>query len=251
MKYYEEWEFNVAGIYNYKRKGYLDAYFSYVKENHEKIDGDIIEAGVWRGASLLGMAAMLKELGSSKKVFGYDTFKGFPPVYHFTDKIEHFEVMAEKGEISKEHLAKVKHNVSMRSLSLNINSAKVDAENISLSADFSDNNKDLILRKCDFFGLDNVVLVEGAFSDTMIQENMNMKIMAGMLDCDLYHSYHTCFNFIWPQLSDKGIIYLDEYYSLKFPGAKAATDEFFNNKDSKPQKHPELLGDFERWFVKK
>ena len=42
MKYYEEWEFNVAGIYNYKRKGYLDAYFSYVKENHEKIDGDII-----------------------------------------------------------------------------------------------------------------------------------------------------------------------------------------------------------------
>ena len=251
MKYYEDWEFNVAGIYNYKRKGYLDAYFSYVKDNHDKIEGDILEAGVFKGASLLGMAAMLKELGSSKKVYGYDTFKGFPSIYHMTDKIEHFDQMAINGEISQDHLAKVKHNISIRSLSLNIDADKVNAKNISLSADFSNNSKDLILRKCEFFDLDNVVLVEGKFSETMIKENMNIKIMAGMLDCDLYDSYQTCLNFIWPQLSDEGIIYLDEYYSLKFPGAKAATDEFFKNKDSKPQKYPELLGDFERWFVKK
>ena len=77
----------------------------------------------------------------------------------------------------------------------------------------------------------------------------DMELMAAILDCDLYESYHTSLNFIWPKLSDNGYIYLDEYYSLKFPGAMIATDEFFQTKRQKPICHMKEKGDFERWSV--
>ena len=44
----------------------------YVVENN--IDGDIVECGVWRGGCSLAMAYILKLLGSSKKVYLYDTY---------------------------------------------------------------------------------------------------------------------------------------------------------------------------------
>ena len=47
----------------------------------------------------------------------------------------------------------------------------------------------------------------------------------------------------------KGIIYLDEYYSLKFPGAKIATDKFCREKIF-PNKIKNLKEDFERWYIK-
>ena len=46
-------------------------------------------------------------------------------------------------------------------------------------------------------------------------------------------------------------MYLDEYYSLKFPGARIATDEFFFDKNDKPEMYPRQTMDFERWFVTK
>ena len=44
---------------------------------------------------------------------------------------------------------------------------------------------------------------------------------------------------------------LDEYYSLKFPGAKIACDEFFKENRIFPKFSKIRQGDFERWYVKK
>ena len=63
-----------------------------MKENHNKIDGDIVESGVYKGSSLLAMGLLLKEIGSSKKVYGFDSFSGFPPVFHDYD--DTYNVMA-------------------------------------------------------------------------------------------------------------------------------------------------------------
>ena len=76
-------------------------------------------------------------------------------------------------------------------------------------------------------------------------------IAAAILDCDLYGSYLVALDFIWPRLSSGGIIYLDEYYSLKFPGARLAVDEFFDNKSSHFTKVVDDFNGFERWFVRK
>ena len=110
MLLYEDWEFNVLGIYNYKKPGPLENYFDFIRENHLRIKGDILEAGVYQGRSLLGMALMLKELGSDKKVYGFDTFSGFPPIYHENDEFAKFEWLLGQGRISSDHFEKIKRN---------------------------------------------------------------------------------------------------------------------------------------------
>ena len=60
----KDWEFNVLGIYNYLKSGRFDSLFNFIKENHHKIKGDIVEAGVFRGNSLIAIAMYLKEIDS-------------------------------------------------------------------------------------------------------------------------------------------------------------------------------------------
>ena len=56
----------------------MDAILKIIRENHTEILGDIVEAGVYRGNSLIAIGMLLKELGSSKKIYGFDSFSGFP-----------------------------------------------------------------------------------------------------------------------------------------------------------------------------
>ncbi len=74
-------------------------------------------------------------------------------------------------------------------------------------------------------------------------------IFAGIIDCDLYQSYIETYNFVWPRLENGAMIYLDEYYSLKFPGARRATDEFIRDKPACLEMSPHRPGDFERWHL--
>ena len=59
------------------------------------------------------------------------------------------------------------------------------------------------------------------------------------------------FDFVWEKMVKNSYMFLDEYYSLKFPGAKIATDEFFAAKIQKPKMHKVEKNEFERWYVKK
>ncbi len=245
----EDWEFNVIGAYNYKKWGPLHNYFNFVKNNHDKLDGDLLEAGVFQGRSLLGMALMLKEIGSDKKIYGFDTFTGFPPAYHKYDKLEYFQVLCEQGRITEEHYKKHIKNAEMRQLLIN---EKVDEKNISLSGNFENNSLDVLNKKISYLGLDNVILIPGPFEETMSSKSdYKNQWFSAMFDCDLYKSYMVGLNFIWSKMTLGGYIYLDEYYSLKFPGARIAVDEFLSNKPEKPFLHEKIDGDFERWSISK
>ena len=57
--------------------------------------------------------------------------------------------------------------------------------------------------------------------------------MCCLIDCDLYESYKYTLPKAWENTITGGMIYLDEYYSLKFPGAKIAVDEFIKDKSIK------------------
>jgi len=50
----------------------------------ENIEGDIIECGVWRGGACIYAKTVVDALGSSKRVFVADSFRGFPvPKYNW------------------------------------------------------------------------------------------------------------------------------------------------------------------------
>ena len=242
----ENWEFDVLKIYNYRKDIQLKYYFDFVLNNDQNIDGDIIEAGVFQGKAILGMGLMLKELGSKKKIYGFDSFSGFPPIYSPYDDLSYFDLQFKEGIITEQHYAKIKRNISMRSLQVK----EVNEKSISLSGDFSENNLELLKSKIEYLGLDNIELVVGDFATTM-QGNFNGPISCVLFDCDLYESYKTCLNYVWPSLVSGGMCYFDEYYSLKFPGARKAADNFFATRPEKISRHPLITGDFERWSVVK
>lgn len=243
-----DWEYNVLDIYNYNKSGKLDGYFNFIKTNHNHIKGDICEIGVYKGHSLISTALMLKEIGSNKKVLGFDSFSGFPS-YHANDDLSKFEELYKNGFISDEHIHDFRLNLEFKAF---VSGVPASPSNISSSQDFSETSLSLLKRKIEYFELDNVVLVDGDFKDTMQnKEYQNIKFMAALLDCDLYEGHKIALPFIWERLENEGYIYLDEYYSLKFPGARIATDEFFLNKTDKPEMYPIRQMDFERWFVKK
>ena len=122
---------------------------------------------------------------------------------------------------------------------------------ISSSGEFEETSLKILNKKIEYLQLENVVLVQGDFSETMKNSQGIDKVMSAVIDCDLYESYQDSLNFIWPKLSKGGFIHLDEYYSLKYPGARRATLEFINDKPDAFLDEKSLDGDFESWFLTK
>lgn len=248
LNFNKDWEFNVLGIDNYKRPDKFRSYYQFLRENHDKIDGDICEVGVFRGFSLLATAMLLKELKSDKVVWGFDSFSGFPE-YHENDHLEKFETLYKDGSISSEMYEDVKRNQKFKSF---MSRREVDVTNISSSGDFSDTSYGFLKEKIDYLSLDNIRLIKGDFAKTMVNpEEGPGTLCAGLIDCDLYLGYQVSLPYVWERMSAGGYLYLDEYYSLKFPGARIATDEYFEDKEQKPEQHEFETGAFERWFVSK
>ncbi len=119
--------------------------------------------------------------------------------------------------------------MKIRSLYLNEES-NLNAKNISNSGDFSNCNYEVLQKKIQFLKLDNIELVKGSFKETLKNINNYGESMCCLIDCDLYESYKYTLPKAWENTIKGGMIYLDEYYSLKFPGAKIAVDEFVKNK---------------------
>ena len=250
----KDWEFNILNIYNYNKPGSFSSYFEFIKKNHKKLPGDLLEAGVHKGKSLLSVALFLKEIGSKKKVYGYDTWTGFPknqknnPMDHFL----RWKELLKKKSITKTHYNDVLKNRKFISFLKKKNNNKINSYNLSSSGDFSNCSITELQKKIKFLKLDNIVLVKGDFAETLVNENKKFNnLFAAIIDADLYSSYNKALPFIWENLVKNGFLFLDEYYSLKFPGARIACDNFFKDKNSKPKKIKQIKGDFERWYVKK
>lgn len=243
-----EYLFNLMGVENFRKDSFsrLRHYFNFIRENDSKFDGNIWEFGVFRGASLVATALLLKEIGSKKKVYGMDSFSGFPS-YDEKDSLEQFSLKC--PSVFTEDLCKI----AIQSHEIVEYNSKIQpqANNISSSGAFNDTSLDFVNKKIDHFELDNIVLIEGSFENTIprIEDSFDEKIFAANIDCDLYLGYKLALDFCWKGLINNGFIHLDEYYSLKFPGAKIATDEFCSLKNIRPIKLDSRAGEFERWAI--
>lgn len=242
----ENWEFNSLGIYNYNRPGPLDLYFNNIRLRALLDPGDLIEAGVFNGRTILATALLLREIGSEKTVYGFDSFSGFPNLYSGFDEIKLNKI---DNDLPPVYEIRQKRLLEIRKFLTN---SKIDKDNISSSFNFSDCKKNVIEQKIEFLGLKNVRLVPGLFVDTMRGDFIPDGIFSAFLDCDLHDSYTTSLNFLWPQLIKGGVLYADEYYSLKFPGARIAVDNFMkDNNFQRIMYSGDLNDEFERnLFIK-
>jgi len=250
----KDFEFNLLNIENYHLNPRMIFFKNHFKKNLS-IPGDYFEFGVYQGSSLISVALLFKKLGIKRKVYGFDSFQGFPS-YHKYDDFKNFKRLLKKKLITKSHYKDVKSFKSIKIFlgRLSKKNNFFHPKSISSSKDFSNNSYSNLIKKIKFLKLNNIQLIKGDFKKSIpnfFKKNPNKKIFAANIDCDLYNSYKIVFDYSWKRLSKNGIIYLDEYYSLKFPGARIASDQFFKQKKILPKKIKTWSTDFERWYIKK
>lgn len=244
------WEFNTLGVYDFTKPGPYQYIFKFLQENQSNLNGDILEAGTYRGRTALSMGLFLDQHRFTGTIHGFDTFSGFP-MYSINDMPERFQELFELKLITEDHFSRVQR---LRLIKEDLFKQDFHPAKTSSSGDFSNNSIDSLYTKIEFLGLRNICLHVGPFETTMkLGEAQNLRFSVIFLDCDLYDGYMETLQYGWDKLIPGGIVFLDEYYSLKFPGARIAVNEFFADK-----KDFELIeisdtsyDDFERWVVRK
>jgi len=244
---FEAWELNILGVYDvvspHPTTG-LEEWFAFLRRSHALV-GDVCEFGVFRGRSLIGAAVLLQSAGDARRVVGFDTFAGFPELAE-EDLPERFAEMAERGQISAEHLARVRRNAEL----LEATGRSIDPLRSSTSGSFSATSRALIEDRARIVGVeDRITLFEGDFAPSLaLPENRDRVVSGVLIDSDLHDGYAAVLPWAWARMVPGGMIYLDEYYSLKFPGPRIAVDTFCAEHGIRPT----LLrrdGSFERWAI--
>lgn len=172
------------------------------------IRGSILECGVYRGATLLGMTHILTKRRIGVRVLGFDSFEGFPEPTQ--------EDAQPSGELHPD----------VRPGALADSSLETLRERIGL------------LR-----WEERIRLVPGFFEKTL-GSIAGERFSLVHLDCDLYTSYRTCLEFVYPRMLSGSVIVLDDYRlpANVYPGADRAVDEFFADKPEKPERFDHPLG---------
>lgn len=218
-------------------------YYNFIKKNINRINGDILEFGVFQGRSLLATAILLKRLNSKKKIFGFDSFSGFPA--NCVNEFDDFKYLKRDKSIYNKFLITKKIIDKFRK------TQNLNPFNISSSLNFAKNNFQDLKKKIKILKLDNIVLIKGDFAKTVptfFKKKFN--VFAANIDSDLYKTYKIVLKSLSSKLSRGGYVHLDEYYSIKFPGGYIATNDFIkNNINFKIIKNKTYKWEFNRYYL--
>jgi len=175
----------------------------YVEMN--KIEGDVVECGVWKGGNSMVMALTL-QLGHSqhRHLYMYDTYEG----------------MVEPGE--KDIDFKGRHSASDWKKH---QTSDVNEWCYSPIEDVMQNMGST------GYPMDKIHFVKGKVQDTIPGEVPD-KIAVLRLDTDWYDSTRHELLHLFPRLSTNGVLLIDDYGHWK--GQKEAVDEFFAEHRFKP-----------------
>lgn len=168
----------------------------YVVEN--RIEGDFVECGVWRGGSCMLMAHTLKALGeTSRTLYLYDTFTG----------------MTRPGE----------HDIRQRDRGEQITrweASRREGHNAWAYAPIDEVRENLLTTG---YPEERLVFVEGEVQKTL-PATAPERVALLRLDTDWYESTRHELVHLYPRLSHRGVLILDDYGS--FEGARRAVDEY-------------------------
>jgi len=172
------------------------------------IDGDVVECGIGRGRSLLVILAinwfLAKKEGGQRRVFGYDSFEGFPePTLEDASKRA-----PKKGEWSRSPSGKYKYSIDF--IKMVLSKAGLPVARLPL------------------------VLTRGFFCDSL-KKHPDRPIALLHLDGDLYQSYKDCLVNLYEKVARGGVIVFDDFQGRRpqldaFPGSRLAIKEFLGKE---------------------
>ena len=161
----------------------------------QKVPGDIVECGVFKGAGLFYWLKLLKIFcpGEARRVVGFDTFDSFASTLLDYEKKEASAFVGEAGFVG------------------------VDTKEL-----------DTVLKNS---GFSDSELVKGDVINTIpeyCKNNPGFRISLLNLDLDTYKGTKAALDGFWPHVSRGGIVVLDEYGKRGW-GESDAVDEFIAN----------------------
>lgn len=167
--------------------------------NKFKIEGSIVECGVWKGGSMLATAETLLHLGdTTRELFLYDTFEGMPP----------------PDDIDK--------TVHDRGASKLLEQDRDKASSLIWAYSTLQEVKSTLNRSN--YPTDKIKYVVGKVEDT-IPSTLPRTIALLRLDTDWYASTKHELHHLFPLITKGGILIIDDYGFWK--GARKAVDEYF------------------------
>jgi len=168
----------------------------YITRN--KIEGDVVECGVWKGGSMLTIADTLHSQNDlSRQLYLYDTFEGMPAPAEVD--VSHDNLKAEKLLESDKDKAK------------NLIWAYSALEEVKRTMALS------------VYPGQKVHFIKGKVEDTIPQQ-IPEKIALLRLDTDWYESTKHELIHLFPRLVPGGVLIIDDYGYWK--GARKAVDEY-------------------------
>lgn len=173
------------------------------------IEGDFVECGVYKGGSMMAIAlTLLAEGVKDRELHLFDTFEGMP-------EPNEKDVDLWGNPAIKEFSKKKISAVSSTWINASLESVK----------------QAMVLTG---YPMERVHLVKGLVENT-IPDKAPQKISLLRLDTDWYQSTIHELIHLYPRLSPKGIVILDDYGHFK--GAREAVDEYFHKNKMAPFLH--------------
>ena len=164
---------------------------------NQKIDGDIVECGIYNGNTLSFIGLISEKFNLEKKIWGFDTFDGFVND-SFSDNDIDFKTKK-----------------------------KINYKKANIYFSFDEVKK--IIINNDPYKFEKYNLIKGDILETLNNENnLPNKISFLRLDTDLYKTTKKQLEVLFDRLVIGGVLHIDDYGAA--PGVKKAVDEFFNNK---------------------
>jgi hypothetical protein len=157
-----------------------------------RIPGDFIETGVWRGGACILMRAVLNAYDiTDRRVWVADSFQGVPP-----PDLEHYPA--------------------------DVDSDYHTFEDLSIPFE-------TVRRNFERYGLldDQVVFLKGWFKDTLPNAPID-RLALLRLDGDLYESTMIALNALYDKLSPGGYVIVDDYHVV--PGCQKAIGDFLTTR---------------------
>jgi hypothetical protein len=175
------------------------------------VEGDFIEAGVWRGGATIFMRGVLKAYGVHNRcVWVADSFCGFPKpeqVSELSYSSPGFKLL-QKESISK--TPSLLSSMELLQQGTQLDEVKTNFERYGL--------------------LDGQVkFIQGFFHDTLPSAPVD-KIAILRADGDLYDSTFAILESLYPRVSSGGYVIIDDYYS--FQECRLAVSEYLRTNNS-------------------
>jgi O-methyltransferase len=161
------------------------------------LPGNFAEFGVYRGQTLLTLALHIQQTGQRRIFHGFDSFEGFD------DSVDIDLALAGKTDSQLK------------------------------KGGFNDTSLESVMHRVNALRLNNVVRLHKGYFETTLPAYPSEVYALAHVDCDIYQSYLTCMNYVYPKMVKGGVILLDEYNDPHWPGCNKAIDEFMADKPEK------------------